>query len=89
MNAGELQVRVARKHDEALDICTFELVRVDGQPLPVQVVARLDQPAEMDAVGRPGAEDEDVADAALDHDAELLVHVVMLGERGARRDRGG
>jgi vanillate O-demethylase ferredoxin subunit len=34
MNAGQLQVRVARKHDEAQDIRTFELVHADGKPLP-------------------------------------------------------
>ena len=36
MNASELQVRVARKTAEALDIATFELVRADGddKPLP-------------------------------------------------------
>ena len=34
MNASELNVRVARKHAEALDICTFELVHAEGQALP-------------------------------------------------------
>jgi len=34
MNASELNVRVARKHVEALDICTFELVREGGGALP-------------------------------------------------------
>jgi vanillate O-demethylase ferredoxin subunit len=34
MNASELNVRVARKHAEALDICTFELVHAAGQALP-------------------------------------------------------
>jgi vanillate monooxygenase ferredoxin subunit len=34
MNASELQVRVARKAAEALDIATFELVNVDDRPLP-------------------------------------------------------
>ncbi|MDB5894799.1 MAG: Phthalate 4,5-dioxygenase [Rhodoferax sp.] len=34
MNAAELDVRVLRKHAEALDICTFELVQEDGRPLP-------------------------------------------------------
>lgn len=34
MNASDLQVRVARKADEALDIATFELVNLDGRPLP-------------------------------------------------------
>ena len=34
MNAAELDVRVARKNTEAQDICTFELVRADGQALP-------------------------------------------------------
>ncbi|MBZ5790594.1 PDR/VanB family oxidoreductase [Burkholderia contaminans] len=29
-----LTVRVAAKHDEAADICSFELVRADGLPLP-------------------------------------------------------
>ena len=29
-----LMVRVAAKHDEAIDICSFELVTVDGRPLP-------------------------------------------------------
>jgi vanillate O-demethylase ferredoxin subunit len=29
-----LSVRVARKHVEAVDICSFELVAVDGSPLP-------------------------------------------------------
>ncbi|WP_028221447.1 PDR/VanB family oxidoreductase [Paraburkholderia oxyphila] len=31
---GALKVRVAAKHDEAVDICSFELVRADGGPLP-------------------------------------------------------
>ncbi len=31
---SSLQVRVARKAVEALDICSFELVAVDGRPLP-------------------------------------------------------
>jgi vanillate O-demethylase ferredoxin subunit len=31
---NQLQVRVARKAREAEDICSYELVRVDGQPLP-------------------------------------------------------
>ena len=30
MNIGSLHVRVARKTLEALDICTFELVDIDG-----------------------------------------------------------
>ncbi len=34
MNASDLQVRVARKATEALDIATFELVNVDDRPLP-------------------------------------------------------
>jgi vanillate O-demethylase ferredoxin subunit len=34
MNAAELDMRVLRKHAEALDICTFELVQADGGPLP-------------------------------------------------------
>jgi vanillate O-demethylase ferredoxin subunit len=34
MNASTLKVRVARKANEALDICTFELVSVDGHALP-------------------------------------------------------
>lgn len=34
MNASELKVRVARKSLEAVDICTFELVDVNGGPLP-------------------------------------------------------
>jgi len=34
MNASGLQVRVARKTIEAVDIACFELVRDDGQPLP-------------------------------------------------------
>jgi vanillate O-demethylase ferredoxin subunit len=34
MNASELQVRVVRKTSEALDIASFELVNVDGRPLP-------------------------------------------------------
>lgn len=33
-NASTLTVRVARKATEAVDICTFELVAVDGAPLP-------------------------------------------------------
>lgn len=33
-NIPTLSVRVARKHVEAVDICTFELVAVDGSPLP-------------------------------------------------------
>jgi vanillate O-demethylase ferredoxin subunit len=33
-NASTLAVRVARKIDEAQDICSFELVAVDGGPLP-------------------------------------------------------
>ncbi len=32
--ASTLSVRVARKQQEAADICTFELVAVDGSPLP-------------------------------------------------------
>lgn len=34
MSTGDLEVRIARKQQEAADICTFELVRTDGQPLP-------------------------------------------------------
>ncbi len=34
MTTSDLKVRVARKVDEALDIATFELVSVDGRPLP-------------------------------------------------------
>lgn len=34
MNQLSFQVRVVRKTVEALDICTFELVNVDGSPLP-------------------------------------------------------
>ena len=34
MNIGSLHVRVARKTLEALDICTFELVNIDGGALP-------------------------------------------------------
>jgi vanillate O-demethylase ferredoxin subunit len=33
-SASTLSVRVARKTTEALDICTFELVNVNGAPLP-------------------------------------------------------
>ena len=33
-SASTLSVRVARKQQEAVDICTFELVAVDGGPLP-------------------------------------------------------
>lgn len=33
-NASTLAVRVARKHVEAVDICTFELVSADASPLP-------------------------------------------------------
>ena len=33
-SAAALRVRVASKQQEALDICTFELVRQDGLPLP-------------------------------------------------------
>lgn len=33
-NVSTLSVRVARKATEAVDICTFELVGVDGAPLP-------------------------------------------------------
>lgn len=35
MKASGLTVRVARKKSEALDICTYELVSVDGGELPV------------------------------------------------------
>jgi len=35
MNASELKVRVSRKMIEAVDIASFELIRVDGRPLPV------------------------------------------------------
>ncbi|KWF24846.1 PDR/VanB family oxidoreductase [Burkholderia pseudomultivorans] len=31
---GGVKVRVATKRDEAVDICSFELVRADGEPLP-------------------------------------------------------
>jgi vanillate O-demethylase ferredoxin subunit len=34
MNPTTLTVRVERKAREALDICTFELVAIDGHPLP-------------------------------------------------------
>jgi len=34
MNPGELEVRVARRQAEAQDICSFELVQTNGQPLP-------------------------------------------------------
>lgn len=34
MNIRSLHLRVARKTLEALDICTFELVDVDGGALP-------------------------------------------------------
>ncbi|MGH8693478.1 MAG: PDR/VanB family oxidoreductase, partial [Burkholderiales bacterium] len=34
MNVFALTVRVARKSQEAVDICTFELVSADGGPLP-------------------------------------------------------
>ena len=34
MNVSDLQVRVARKATEAMDISTFELVNVDDRPLP-------------------------------------------------------
>jgi vanillate O-demethylase ferredoxin subunit len=34
VNASEMNVRVAHKQVEALDICTFELVREDGHALP-------------------------------------------------------
>jgi hypothetical protein len=30
MNIGTLHVRIARKTVEALNICTFELVNIDG-----------------------------------------------------------
>ncbi len=33
-NLPTISVRVARKHQEAVDICTFELVAQDGSPLP-------------------------------------------------------
>lgn len=29
-----IEVQVAARHNEALDICSYELIRVDGQPLP-------------------------------------------------------
>ncbi|WP_241775405.1 ferredoxin reductase, partial [Pseudomonas corrugata] len=29
-----IEVQVAARHNEALDICSYELTRVDGQPLP-------------------------------------------------------
>ena len=35
MNTDLLQVRVERKQQEAEDICSYELVSVDGAPLPV------------------------------------------------------
>ena len=34
MSTGLLQVRVERKHREAEDICSYELVSADGAPLP-------------------------------------------------------
>lgn len=34
MNISSFSVRVARKSQEAVDICTFELVSADGGPLP-------------------------------------------------------
>ncbi|MEO8022301.1 PDR/VanB family oxidoreductase [Polaromonas sp.] len=34
MSMDSLEVRVVRKRQEALDICSFELARVDGLPLP-------------------------------------------------------
>lgn len=34
MKAATLKVRVLRKHEEAQDICTFELVSANGHPLP-------------------------------------------------------
>jgi len=34
MNPFALTVRVQRKHVEAVDVCSFELVNVDGTPLP-------------------------------------------------------
>ena len=34
MSAALLQVRVERKHQEAEDICSYELVSADGAPLP-------------------------------------------------------
>ena len=33
-NQPTISVRVARKQQEALDICSFELVAEDGAPLP-------------------------------------------------------
>jgi vanillate O-demethylase ferredoxin subunit len=34
MNGSELTVKVERKSIEAVDICTFELIEVNGRPLP-------------------------------------------------------
>lgn len=34
MSSAELEVRIARKQTEAVDICTFELVQAEGHPLP-------------------------------------------------------
>jgi hypothetical protein len=34
MNVADLQVQVARKAMEAIDISTFELVNVNERPLP-------------------------------------------------------
>nr|WP_315593811.1 PDR/VanB family oxidoreductase [uncultured Cupriavidus sp.] len=34
MDSSSLTVRVHRKHTEAVDICSFELVNFDGKPLP-------------------------------------------------------
>ena len=34
MNTAELEVRIARKQTEAVDICSFELVQAEGHPLP-------------------------------------------------------
>lgn len=34
MSSVELEVRIARKQTQAVDICTFELVQAEGHPLP-------------------------------------------------------
>lgn len=34
MSSAEIEVRIARKQVEAVDICTFELVQAEGHPLP-------------------------------------------------------
>ena len=34
MNTSDITIRVARKSQEAVDICTFELVEANGAPPP-------------------------------------------------------